>query len=121
LFSCPSGWRCKDPQLREFSQCGGKTYSGLTLCEQGTRCYKQNKYYSQCLRKCPGTEWDCDNTSQTTFTAGKTSTSVTPATLASNDITSVVSKTTATNKIPLNGQCGGLGFKGSYFCETGIK
>lgn len=34
---------------KKFYQCGGKAWTGTTLCEQGTTCKQQNDYYSQCI------------------------------------------------------------------------
>ncbi|KAF4342109.1 endoglucanase [Fusarium beomiforme] len=35
--------------LPKYSQCGGKEYSGPTICQWGSTCKVLNPYYSQCL------------------------------------------------------------------------
>lgn len=35
--------------VQRWGQCGGKGYTGATGCVSGTKCQKQNDYYSQCL------------------------------------------------------------------------
>jgi cellulase len=34
---------------QKWHQCGGQGYSGPTNCVSGTKCTKQNDYYSQCM------------------------------------------------------------------------
>jgi hypothetical protein len=69
LKSCPDSWECKQTEcidlklcdqntIQEFGQCGGVNYKGLTKCAVGLSCFKNNKWYSQCLKKCP-CGWDC--------------------------------------------------------------
>jgi transforming growth factor-beta-induced protein len=38
------------PGGHEFAQCGGKEFKGLTKCNAGLVCVKQNDYYSQCMK-----------------------------------------------------------------------
>lgn len=35
--------------VAKYGQCGGNGYSGATTCASGSKCTKQNDYYSQCL------------------------------------------------------------------------
>ena len=50
-------------QVEEWGQCGGANYGGPTKCKEGTTCYAQNSYYSQCLKYCPH-GWICQNGNQ---------------------------------------------------------
>ncbi|KAH8729001.1 glycosyl hydrolase family 61-domain-containing protein [Phaeosphaeriaceae sp. PMI808] len=34
--------------VAKYGQCGGKMYSGCTVCESGSSCVKSGDYYSQC-------------------------------------------------------------------------
>jgi len=34
--------------VKKYGQCGGKTYTGCTVCESGTKCTANGEYYSQC-------------------------------------------------------------------------
>jgi cellulase len=35
--------------VQKYAQCGGQGYSGATSCASGSKCTKQNDYYSQCI------------------------------------------------------------------------
>lgn len=41
-----------------YGQCDGIGYFGVRECVNGTKCFKQSDYYSQCLKNCPPT-WGC--------------------------------------------------------------
>ena len=70
LKSCPDAWECKqtecsDPNkctnsfvVSEYGQCGGVNHKGSTRCADGLACFKNNKWYSQCLKRCP-CGWQC--------------------------------------------------------------
>lgn len=66
LKTCPAGWECSSECLEnncqqlvpEYGQCGGSNYKGPTKCASNLNCYKYNKWYSQCLQKCP-CGWEC--------------------------------------------------------------
>ena len=48
--------------VSEYGQCGGQYYFGPIDCVQGTLCYIQSVYYSQCLKSCPiGNGWLCES------------------------------------------------------------
>merc|ERR550537_172737 len=40
-----------------YGQCGGENFSGAKCCKIGS-CYKEHRWYSQCLKSCPS-GWDC--------------------------------------------------------------
>ena len=46
------------PPAGEYAQCGGKEFKGLTKCNAGLECVKQNDYYSQCLKPTPSSAVD---------------------------------------------------------------
>jgi len=71
-----------------YGQCGGKTYTGSTVCDAGSTCTYVNDYYSQCL---PGSAAGTTTTASTktstvsggtskttTSTSGGTTTTSTP-------------------------------------------
>lgn len=35
--------------VAKYGQCGGLTYSGCTVCAEGSTCNKSGDYYSQCM------------------------------------------------------------------------
>ncbi|KAH7379456.1 glycosyl hydrolase family 61-domain-containing protein [Pyrenochaeta sp. MPI-SDFR-AT-0127] len=35
--------------VKKYGQCGGKTFSGCTVCESGSTCSASGDYYSQCV------------------------------------------------------------------------
>ena len=69
LKSCPKDWECQNSIMectkpscqtivQEYGQCGGVNHKGATKCATGLFCFKNNKWYSQCLKKCP-CGWEC--------------------------------------------------------------
>ena len=47
-------------QVQLYYQCGGQSYTGDLNCESGLACFKKDKYYAQCLPRCPS-DWDCNS------------------------------------------------------------
>ena len=37
------------PVIAKYGQCGGKGYTGGTVCATGSTCTVQSEFYSQCL------------------------------------------------------------------------
>ncbi len=66
LKYCPEKWDCNINLLtnnnlilkKEYEQCGGDNYKGSSNCLPGLTCFKNNKWYSQCLKRCP-CGWQC--------------------------------------------------------------
>jgi uncharacterized surface protein with fasciclin (FAS1) repeats len=48
--SAPAPKTTNVPGGHEYAQCGGKAFKGLTKCNKGLVCVKQNDYYSQCMK-----------------------------------------------------------------------
>jgi hypothetical protein len=38
--------------VAEFGQCGGRYFTGNRQCDSGVHCYKQDRFYAQCLTLC---------------------------------------------------------------------
>lgn len=36
-------------QVQKYGQCGGKSYTGCTVCASGSTCVANGEYYSQCV------------------------------------------------------------------------
>ncbi|TFK66523.1 glycoside hydrolase family 5 protein [Pluteus cervinus] len=49
-----------------YGQCGGRTYSGETVCASGSACIAQNEWYSQCLPGASTTPAPVPTTTRTT-------------------------------------------------------
>lgn len=47
VIPAPTAPSC-EPVAR-YGQCGGKTYSGCTVCAEGSKCVANGEYYSQCM------------------------------------------------------------------------
>lgn len=47
--SAPAPTPVGDDCAESWQQCGGKTWSGPTCCNQGLTCHSQNEYYAQCI------------------------------------------------------------------------
>eukprot|EP01060_Flectonema_neradi_P039490 TRINITY_DN871_c2_g1_i1.p1 TRINITY_DN871_c2_g1~~TRINITY_DN871_c2_g1_i1.p1 ORF type:complete len:409 (+),score=101.83 TRINITY_DN871_c2_g1_i1:186-1412(+) len=78
----PSGVKCN-----LWSSCGATP----DCCPSGSSCYRQNKYYSQCRRRCPA-GWECNNQPPTP--------PMTPKPLTPRPVTPTNSPSTPTNSPP---------------------
>ncbi|KAF9007487.1 glycosyl hydrolase family 61-domain-containing protein [Cyathus striatus] len=83
-----------------YGQCGGKNYTGATVCASGS-CVAVNDYYYQCQPS----------------SAAATS----PAVIATTVKTTTASSApaTSTGSVALYGQCGGNNYTGSTACASG--
>jgi len=59
-----------------YGQCGGKGYTGSTVCDSGSVCTFSNDYYSQCLPGSGGTTAPATTGSPTTTASPSTGTSL---------------------------------------------
>ncbi|CAF3265670.1 unnamed protein product [Rotaria socialis] len=56
---CQAGWECDRAVAKEFEQCGGEGYFGVTRCAAGLNCYTRSRWYAHCAVRCPGSNWSC--------------------------------------------------------------
>lgn len=133
LVNCPPGWECnhfynsthilnlenttqRDTFVKLWGQCGGITFRGSTKCENGSFCFKQNEWYSQCRSECPS-DWECFNLTSV-LTTEQTHTSASTVIVVS-DTTS--KPTNESGVVKLWGQCDGMLYNGSRICENGTQ
>ncbi|KAJ3128083.1 hypothetical protein HK098_005137 [Nowakowskiella sp. JEL0407] len=84
------------------NQCGGKNYTGSTVCEAGNDCVVMDETISICLP--PGFPIP----PATTYTSTVKSTSTTSS-----------APTSTPKPVPIGNQCGGNNYSGSTVCEAG--
>lgn len=79
-----------------YAQCAGTYWTGATCCEEGSYCFYQSQWYSQCMPEVPGAHVNYNSSLSTFSTTPATVLTNAPTTIVDNIPTTIVGNTSTT-------------------------